>query len=158
MNSWRAFVRDKLCDLLTRFLQFLASDGCCPAYECHLCSQHIWKSGVIPCFTRLVISPFLWDPFGKTVVWPVCIMAAGTGLYCFDCFIQLLFSCAHTQNTNRYVRRKLSSVESVGAAWVNPSAVLSKCRYVCRLPLKEIIKTYIYTKVQTGSLDVLDVI
>lgn len=48
-------------------------------------------------------------------------------------------------------------MKSVGAAWVNPSAALSKGRYVYRLPLKKIVKRYIYIKVQPGSLDVLDV-
>lgn len=48
-------------------------------------------------------------------------------------------------------------MKSVGAACVNPSAALSKGRYIYRLPLEEIVQTYIYVKVQPGSLDVLDV-
>lgn len=44
------------------------------------------------------------------------------------------------------------SVKSVGAAWVNPSVALRKCRYVYRLPLKKMMMTCINVTVQPGSL------
>lgn len=96
MNCGRASVSNKLCDRLTQFLQFLGAVLLLNA-TCAACTGDI--SGNLESF---LASRGWWylHPceilFGKTVVWPVCIMAADTGLHCFDCFVQCLLFSWHT--------------------------------------------------------------